>query len=718
MSLYFGLIYAYIYNQLKKVKAGSNGAAENGGEQSARGAPLAAFLVWLLLIPVCALECAAAPGPDPATGERLRQLSLEELGNLEVTTASKEPEEVWKTPAAIYVLTKEDIRRSGATSIPEALRLVPGVDVSRIDASTWAVGVRGFGSRFSQSVLVLIDGRNVYTPLFAGVNWTVQNVMLEDVARIEVIRGPGGTIWGTNAVNGVINIITEKSGDTQGALISGGGGNLEQGNAAVRYGGTFGRNFSYRVYGMAFRYGPELHPDGNNFDDWELGQGGFRLDWSNQKRDSISVQGDLYKGSVGESQSVAYYSPPAMRAINADEDASGGNILFKWQRKVNKASDFLLQAYYDRTWRLTSQLGEKRNTFDLDFTHHLRIFPRQELTWGLGARWSPSEFIQTVPTIVFRPFHQADNIYSAFLQDEIAILRNQLSLTLGTKFEHNIYTGWETLPGARILWTPTTRQSVWAAVTRAVRSPSRVDEDLELTDLYATTPVPQYLQLAHNGEFASEKLLGYEFGYRKLVTARIYFDLALFRNNYNDLASYGEPVIGPETSSNPPGLVAMIPWINGLAGTTEGFEIAPDWKPTPWLEMRGAWSYLNMNLRSKTGSDPGSTIAVYEGSSPRHKVVFQTRISLPKGFEFDPAYRYVSALPTQFPTGLPADYVRAYSTMDFRLARQMTRSLELSISGQNLFQPGHAEFSGDPGPLVLIRRTVYASVTWRQRESP
>jgi iron complex outermembrane receptor protein len=682
-------------------------------------ATLLSLMAWLLIATATAVQSSAFQATqDARSGALLKQLTLEQLGNVEVTTVSKEPEQVWKTPAAIYVLTKQDIIRSGATSIPEALRLVPGVEVARTDSNTWTVGVRGFGSQFSQSVLVLIDGRSVYTPLFAGVNWRLQNVMLEDVARIEVIRGPGGTIWGTNAVNGVINIITENAQDTRGALVSMGGGNLEQGNVGIRYGGTFGQNFSYRVYGMAFRYGPELHVDGNNFDDWELGQGGFRLDWNNQKKDSISIQGDLYKGSIGEDESIAYYSPPAMVAVRMPEDVSGGNILFKWQRKASEKSDFIFQAYYDRTWRLGSQLGEKRNTFDLDLTHHWNVLPRQEVTWGLGARWSPSDFIQKVPTVIFQPFHQADNIYSAFLQDEIAILRNSLWFTLGTKFEHNIYTGWETEPSARILWTPTPRQSVWAAVTRAVRSPSRIDEDLQLTALIATIPVPQYLQLADNKQFDSEKLLGYELGYRKLVTPQIYFDLALFRNNYNDLASYGDPVISPETASNPPGLVAMLPWINGITGTTEGFEIAPDWKPRPWLEARASWSYLNMDLRSKAGSSPESTIAIDEGSSPRHRAVFQARISLPKGFEFDPVYRYVSALPAQYPTGLPADYAKAYSTMDFRLARRMTNSLELSISGQNLLQPGHPEFAGDPGALVLIRRTFYAALTWRKRDTP
>ena len=677
------------------------------------------LMIWLLIATATAVPSSPFQAtPDARGGAVLKGLTLDELGDIEVTTVSREPQQVWKTPAATYVLTKQDIIRSGATTIPEALRLVPGVEVARTDADTWAVGIRGFGSQFSKSMLVLIDGRSVYTPLFAGVNWRLQNVMLEDVVRIEVVRGPGGAILGTNAVNGVVNIITENSRNTPGAFDSPGGGNLERGDFTMRYGSALGKNGSYRVYGMAFHDGPELHPDRNNFDDWELRQGGFRLDWDNHKKDAISLQGDLYRGSIGESEDISYLSPPRSAVVNTPESVSGRNLLFKWQRKFNENSDFQFQAYYDRTWRLGSQSGEKRNTFDLDFIHHLNLLPRQEFTWGVGARWSPSDFIQTVPAVVFQPNHQADNIYSAFLQDTITILQDSVWLTLGSKFEHNIYTGWETQPDACILWTPSSRQSVWAAVIRAVRSPSRLDEDLQLTNLYATNPVPVFLRLVGNRQFVSEKLLGYELGYRRLLTSKIFFDLALFRNKYNDLTSYGSPALGSETFSDPPGLVAVIPWTNGISGTTEGFEIAPDRKPVPWLETRGSWSYLNMQLKSKIGDPAACTINADDGSSPRHTLSFRARISLPKRFEFDSVLRYVSALPAQYPAGLPADYVNAYGAMDFRLARQMNRSLEVSISGRNLLQASHSDFAGDPGALVLIGRTFYVALAWRERDTP
>src|SRR5882724_9880534 len=666
----------------------------------------AALLLTLALALIAPLQACWAQGPnaDQAAAGNLKQLSLEQLGNLEVTSVSKEPEKIQRAAAAIYVLTQEDIRRSGATSIPEVLRLVPGVEVAQIDSSTWAVGIRGFGNSFSKSVLVLIDGRNVYTPLFAGVDWKLQNVMIEDVERIEVIRGPGGTIWGTNAVNGVINIITKNSKDTQGTLVSVGGGNVDQGTGEFRQGGKFGRNINYRVYGMAFGRGPQFHSDHDNFDDWQLGKGGFRMDWDNRGSDSFTVQGDLYKGGVGQRENLAFYSPPASINLDGTEHVSGGNILGRWSRKLGEASDFQLQAYYDRTYRLGPQLGETRNTFDIDFLHQWKVLPRQDIIWGLGARWSPSDFIQTVATVDFLPHHQSDNIYSAFAQDEIAIVRDKLSATIGSKFEHNIYTGWEIQPTARLLWTPSTHQTVWAAVTRAVRSPSRLDEDVQQTQLFAPAPTPIFLRIAGNPLFKSETLLGYEVGYRTLLTSKFFVDLSLFYNNYNDLTSFGALVFSSESSPPPPRLVATTTFMNGIKGSTQGLEIAPDWKAASWLELKASYSYLNMDLENKPGSTDTGTVRTDQGSSPRHEFVLRPLFNLPKRFEFDPTYRYVGALPAQS--------AKSYSTMDVHLGWRFVPQMELSVVGNNLFQPQHAEFGGDPGGLLGIKRSVYARIIW------
>jgi iron complex outermembrane receptor protein len=553
-------------------------------------------------------------------------------------------------------------------------------------------------------VLVLIDGRSVYTPLYAGVYWSIQNLLLADVERIEVIRGPGGTIWGANAVNGVINIITKNAKDSQGALVSLGGGNIDQGNGGFRYGGSLGKNFSYRVYGTAFGRGPEFHPDGDKFDQWQVGQGGFRLDWDDHSRDNLSFQADLYKGETGQRQNVASYSPPASIDLHGTEDISGGHILGRWQHKFGEGSDIQVQGYFDRTYRLTPQVGESRNTFDVDFIHHLTL-PRQDLTWGLGARWSPSDIIQTIATVDFLPHHQSDDIYSAFVQDEIALVPSKLWATFGTKFEHNIYTGWEVMPSARLLWTPSSHQTFWTAVTRAVRTPSRIDEDLQLTGLASTNPLPIFVTIAGNRNFLPETLLGYEVGYRQLVMPRVYVDVALFHNQYDNLTSLGSSaVLSLEDSPGPTHLVFTVPWGNGIKGTTNGAEIAPDWKATRWMEVKGSYSYASLDLKNKPGNTDIGTVLTDEGSSPRHQVVVQSLFNLPMGFELDPSYRYVSALPALF--------VKAYGTMDLRVGWHLARNVELSIVGQNLFQPQHVEFKNDPGPLIGIKRSAYAQITW------
>jgi iron complex outermembrane receptor protein len=460
---------------------------------------------------------ADTPQADQAATGRLTHLSLEQLGNTEVTTASKEPAQVWRTAAAIYVITQEDIRRSGATSIPEILRLAPGVEVARLDSDHWSVGIRGFGAVLASKLLVLIDGRSVYTPLFAGVYWQVQATPLEDIERIEVIRGPGGTIWGANAVNGVINIITKSAKDTHGSMVSVGGGNVDQGTGAFRYGGGNDRGFNYRVYGMGFTRSPAFHSDGRNFDDWRMGQAGFRADRDLGARDTFTSQGDIYREIAGETTQYALYSPPSQVTVDGNAELTGGNLLGRWKRVLNERSDFQVQAYFDRTNHFEPEFGETRNTFDVDFLHHLTLPGQQNFLWGLGARVSPSNVVQLVPTIDFLPHHMTDQIYSGFVQDEIPFFHRRLSLTLGSKLEHNNYTGFEVQPSARLLWNRTPRQSFWGSVTRAVRTPSRLDEDIQINFFATVTPLPIYLRAGGNRQFRSEELIAYEAGYRTLV---------------------------------------------------------------------------------------------------------------------------------------------------------------------------------------------------------
>ena len=663
-------------------------------------------LQLVLLAGLVPVTWADSTETSEATEGRLTQVSLEQLGQIEVTTASKRPVKVSQTPAAIYVVTQEDIRRSGATSIPEALRLVPGVEVARIDSNTWSLGVRGFGSALSRSVLVLIDGRSVYTPLFAGVYWQVQDTLLEDIERIEVIRGPGGTIWGANAVNAVINIITKNAKDTHGTLVSTGGGNLDQGFGHFRYGAGNDKGFDYRIYGKAFVRGPQYHPDGHLFDDWRMGQAGFRTDWDLHQRDTLTLQGDLYSGDAGQRLVINSYSPPFMTNVEQAVELSGGNLLGRWKRVLGEGSDIEVQTYYDRTNRQQANFGESRDTFDIDFIHHLVLPWRQDFLWGLGARLSSGN-VNDDPTVVFTPAHFTDELYSSFVQDEIAMVHDKLSLTIGSKFLHNSYSGFEVEPGARVLWTPNQRHTVWTAVTRAVRTPSRVEEDLQLTVLAAPNPLTFYRVVGDRG-FSSETLVGYEAGYRSLVKPRFYVDIAAFYNNYDHLLSLEPGVPFLETSPSPPHTVVPLFFRNGLLGKTSGFEFAPDWTPISWWRLRGSYSYLYMDLKKHSGSLDTRTASSTEGSSPHHQIVIQSSVDLPKRLQFDQTFRYVSALPAQ--------QVGAYGTADVRFSWRAFRSMELSVVGQNLLQPHHPESGGDPGSLVGIKRSVYAKITWQTGE--
>ncbi|MGH7040597.1 MAG: TonB-dependent receptor plug domain-containing protein [Acetobacteraceae bacterium] len=383
----------------------------------------------LLFLILTALPSSAEPAGNP---QRLKSLSLEQLGNIEVTTVSKQPEEVWNTPAAIYVLTQADIRRSGATTLPELLRMIPGVQVSRMQSDNWAVGIRGFASQFSKGLLVLIDGRSVYTPLFEGVYWDVQDTMLQDIERIEVIRGPGGTVWGANAVNGVVNIITKRPRDTQGFAGSVVSGNLDHFVGAVREGFHPEQDVYARIYAKGFARGPEKNPGDDPYDEWRQARGGFRAEWDATGRDRFTLQGDIYQCKSGAQTAVGQFLPvPAQLVIDDMQAVSGGNLLMRWNRALAHGSNFYLQAYFDRTNRQTIQFGETRDTFDADFVDHVAALPRQDLIMGAGLRLSPSYIIQNQPTVDFPPHRTTDYIYSAFLQDTFSLLPDRLALTLG-----------------------------------------------------------------------------------------------------------------------------------------------------------------------------------------------------------------------------------------------------------------------------------------------
>ncbi len=668
--------------------------------------PVRLCLPFVVLV-VISLYTLADAQTNPDTNQTLKHLTLEQLGNIEVITATKEPEVVWKTPAAIFVITQQDIQRSGAINIPEALRLAPGVEVARISSDEWAIGIRGFGSRLSRSVLVLIDGRSVYSTFTAGVYWEVQDTLIEDIDRIEVIRGPGGTIWGPNAVNGVINIITKNSKDTQGGLISGGAGNVEQGFGEARYGGGNGKNFTYRLYGKGFARSPEFHSDGINYDDWQGGQGGFRMDWSQHDRDSYTLQGDLYDQSAGESVQASTYNPPAEFILDGDAHLAGGNILWRWKRTQGEGKDFQLNAYYDRTVRHELNFGDNRNTVDIDFLDRFRL-ARQEISWGLELYLSHGHEIQIVSGLTFDPPVRTDQLYTAFLQDEIALVPNRLSLFAGTKLLKTNYTGLLFEPSARLLYTPSSTQTLWAAFTQAVRTPADVERDFFLSSFIGTGPggLPFFARFNANRDFRSERLNGYELGYRRLLGSKFYVDIATFFNQYRDLFSEditGEPFV--EEIPAPTHLLLPAEFGNGVMATTEGGEVASEWRPKSYWRLRGSYSFLEMHVKNSPGSSNVGSTAAVQGSSPQHELLLQSGFDLPKSVTADLQVRYVSAL--------PALTVPAYWTGDVSLGWSMTKQLRWSVVGQNLFQPYHYESLYDPRGLVGIERSLFGRVTWQ-----
>ncbi len=662
----------------------------------------AATLIVLALLPRTAFSARYLPEPTPE--QQLKQLSLAQLGDVEVTTVSKEPEEVWQTPAAIAVITQDEIRRSGATSIPELLRLIPGVNVAREQSDQWAVAVRGFNSQFSKGLLVLIDGRSVYTPLFEGVYWDVQDIVLADIDRIEVIRGPGGTIWGANAVNGVINIITKKARDTQGGMVDVSGGSpVDRVTGEGRWGASPLPNVQFRLFAKGFNRGPEFNPHADPYDDWHQERGGFRLDWQPTAKDSVSAQLMAYGGVSGNQVAIGQYTPPAQLSVDGRQLVSGGDLVMRWDRQLAGGSSFYLQGYVDRTNRATSQFHETRNTSDLDFIYNLASIKRNNIILSAGLRESPSNINQTVNTVDFEPHKINNYVYSLFAQDTVQIVPNKLSFTAGTKLEDNNYSGWGWQPTARILWMPMPHATFWGAVSRALRTPGRVDRDVTVIGYIPGYNPPLFVEIAGNPNFKPEVLVGWEGGYRQLLGKRFYVDIAAFHNQYDNVESYGTPRISVPTTPYTHYLLAE-PFDNGLRGVSSGVEVAPDWKPVQWLDLRGNYSHLSINLHSKPGFSQASYAATYEGSSPEHQASVQAILSFPHDVEFTTDYRFVSSL--------PALQVPSYQTADFNLAYHVDEHVTLSANGRNMLQPHHQEFTGNNGNAVGIRRNLFGSVDW------
>ncbi|MBC7781107.1 MAG: TonB-dependent receptor [Proteobacteria bacterium] len=599
----------------------------------------------------------------------LAELSLEQLSNMVVTSVSLRAQPWGEAPASIYVITSEDIRRSGVTSLPEALRLAPNLHVARADANQYAISARGFNNVLANKMLVLIDGRTVYSPLFSGVFWEVQQVMLEDVARIEVISGPGTTLWGANAVNGVINVITRPAGETTGALVSLGAGNRDQ-TAAVRWGGKLGERGHYRVYGTFFDRQNTMLTNGTPvFDASETGQGGFRADWGEGGR-RFTVQGDVYRNDIEQ-------QPGGSR------DQAGGNLLARWTETLNDGGSLRLQAYYDRTERRQpGAILERLDTYDVEFNHALPKTARHQLLWGAGYRLMHDDLDNLGPGLAFRPANQTLNRANVFAQDEIALGRN-LSLTLGLKLEHNNYTGWEYLPNARLGWRLAADRLLWTSLSRAVRSPSRFDREFFV-------PANAPFAVAGGPNFQSEVANVVEVGYRAQPTPALSYSMTAFHHDFDRLRTY-EPRVGGALVEN-----RMDGLLNGVNGWGS-YRVTNAWKLT------GGFVKFNQKLSLEPGSASiGGTAAA--GSDPTHWWQIGTSLDLTSRHEFDLRVRRVGAIAT-----VP---VPAYTAVDARFGWKVSRQVELSLTVQNLLDPGHPEF-GPPANRAEIERSVFVKLVLR-----
>ena len=640
-------------------------------------------------------------------------ITLEDLMDLQVTSVSKRAQKLADAAAAIFVITQDDIRRSGASSIPEALRFVPGLEVARIDENKWAIGSRGFNGRFDNKLLVLIDGRSVYTPLFSGVYWNVQDVMLEDVDRIEVIRGPGATLWGANAVDGVINIITKPAKLTQGGIVTVEAGTEERTAESARYGGKIGDNVYYRAYTKYSDWEPSVGPTGTNASDgWHALRGGFRVDSTPSRADSLTIQGDLYRSNFGETLTVPSLSAPYSRTFPNAGKYSGGNILGHWNHAFSRSSTSL-QVYYDDTNTADNSLfTDHEAVYDVDFQHDLHLGESQDFVWGLGYR-SIQDTNGSSFTVSLQPNHSRLNQYSGFVQDEVSLFDKRLRVTLGSKFEHNDFTGFEVEPNVRFVGILSKNQSVWAAISRAVRTPALTEEGLQLNEVVVPpgappffSPLPVIESIFGSRQFRSEDLLAYEVGYRVQATSTFSADIATFYNSYTNLRSAepGTPFV--EGSPIPTDVVVPFVASNKMGGKTYGAELFGDWRVIPKWRLLASYSYLQMGIRKNSDSlDP--TADNPDGASPRHQWYVRSSLDLPMHLEQDLTVRYVDRLSS---LNIPS-----YYSLDAQLGWKPIAHLELSVGGQNLLNKRHVEFIPEFINTIPTRvaRTFRGTITWR-----
>jgi iron complex outermembrane receptor protein len=640
----------------------------------------------------------------------LGDMSLDTLANTEISSVSRKTEKLSQAAAAVFVITQEDIRRSGLDSIPELLRMVPGVTVAQIDANTWAITARGFNEVLPDKLLVLIDGRTVYDPLSSGVYWDVQDTVLDDIERIEVIRGPGATLWGANAVNGVVNIITKKAADTQGGLVTAEGGSDIGGNTAVRYGGALGDRGHYRIFEKFLAQDSFTGSFGQQAnDDWGAIRSGFRTDWNLASHDDLTVQGDLYKGNEGQTvPGLLSLSPPLMGTFNDRTDMSGGNLLARWHRASSERFETTLQAYFERANRdELGVLGEDRHTIDLELVQHFNANSRNDLVWGGDFRHNADHTVGSL-NISFNPASLATNLYGVFLQDEITLLPDRLIFTVGSKLEHNYYSGFALQPNVRLLWAVIPKYTVWIAISRASESSSRFDDDIRVNESVSLGPggIPVLQSSFGTRHLPPENVLAYQLGQRGRINKWLAFDLDAFYNQYSNRHTQ-EPA-PPFFEDDPPPLHIVNPTItaSNISGETHGLESFARIEPNKYWNLSAGYTFFEIHLHARNNSQDSTTAPGSEGSTPRNAYQLRSELNLPRKFEFDTAAYF---------TGREIGFqLPAYTRVDARFGWHPSPRIELSVGAQNLLDPRHFEFgSGSLVNATQIGRKCYGKFTWR-----
>jgi iron complex outermembrane recepter protein len=649
--------------------------------------------------------------PAYSAAQDLTQVSLEDLMNMQVTSVSKKEQTLSKAGAAAYVITQEDIRRSGMSKLPDLLRLAPGVNVAQLTASTWAISIRGFNDRYATKCVVLIDGRSVYSQQFSGVFWDQQAMPLEEIERIEIIRGPGGTVWGANAVNGVINIITKDSRDTHGGQFTAGGGTQDSVRGSMRYGGKLGKKGSYRVFGQLFNVENSVYADGSGAaDGWAGAQAGFRTDWDLSPHDSLTVSGETYHTRGG--QGLTTVVPQAgYRMLRFDDRLANDTsaLLGRWSRSHRGGSETSVQVSMADLHRF-DQSVDGQDIFDADVQHRFQVGKRHDLVTGAVFRRSIIEY-HGLYSFRYDRTNLASSLIGTFLQDEIQLSRT-VAFTLGSKFERNSFTGFEYEPSGQIVWTPNTRKTFWASAARAIRQPSWFNQNAVM-ESYSFPLEGGGIAVSHlRGSRASkaERLYDFEAGHRAQVSKRLSVDLAIFRSYYRELASTETGMPYFESDASTPHLAIPAYLANLAEGTTYGAEVIANWQVARNWRLTPVYSFLQMNLRADKSND--MTAVPYAGNSPKHQAQARSTLNLRKGMEWDIAAYFVSRLDGIL-GGVP-NRVNAHTRLDSRVAWQLSERGEFSVVGQNLLYSRHAEFSTSyqVNP-TQVRRSLFGRLTWR-----